>query len=168
MKGIMKQSFQYKSGNLLSYAEYGNKDGFPIFIQHGMIASINDHHLFGQLIDLGIRLICIARPGYGESSPYSMNNMAEFGDIVAMLIEKLGIMQFDLFGMSSGAPYSYALGYKLAQKVRNIFIFSGIPALYHKDIVNLWPYEIKTEATISELKKVAKEVFFQTFQKKIC
>jgi GNAT superfamily N-acetyltransferase len=57
----MKQNVQYKSGKLLSYAEYGNRDGFPIFIQHGMIASINDYHLFNQLIDLGTRLICIAR-----------------------------------------------------------------------------------------------------------
>jgi len=161
----MKQSVQYKPGNWLSYAEYGNKDGFPIFIQHGMIASVNDYHLFDQLIDLGIHLICIARPGYGESSPYIMNNLAEFGDIVSVLIEKLGIIQFDILGMSSGAPYSYALGCKLAQKVRNIFIFSGIPALYYKDIVNLWPYEIRTEATINELEKVAKEVFFSNISK---
>ncbi len=156
----MKQSIEYQSGNLLSYTEYGHQDGFPILVQHGMIASINDGYLFEQLAALGTRLICIARPGYGASSPYPLKNIAEFGNIVAVLVEKLDLTQFDVFGMSSGAPYSYALGYKLAQKVRNIFIFSGIPALYHPEVVNLWPYEINRAATLAELKKIAREVFF--------
>jgi len=161
----MKQNVEYQSGNVLSYAEYGNPDGFPIFIQHGMVASITDYHLFDSLIDLGARLICVARPGYGESSPYRMKNMAEYGDIVAALVEKLAIPQFDVLGMSSGAPYSYALGYKLAQKVRNIFIFSGTPALYDPGVVALWPFEIKPEATLGELEKVAREVFFANLSK---
>jgi pimeloyl-ACP methyl ester carboxylesterase len=161
----MKQSVEYKPGNVLSYAEYGNPEGFPILIQHGMVASITDEHLFDALSDLGTRLICIARPGYGESSPYRMKNMAEYGDVVSALVEKLAISQFDVLGMSSGAPYSYALGYKLAPKVRNIFIFSGTPALYNQDVVSLWPYAITPGATIGELTKVAREVFFSNLSK---
>jgi hypothetical protein len=42
-----------------------------------LIASITDHHLFDRLLAAGIRLICIARPGYGESSPYVMANLGE-------------------------------------------------------------------------------------------
>jgi hypothetical protein len=49
-------------------------------------ASITDYHLFDRLIEAGTRLICIARPGYGESSRYVMINMAEWGDIVAVLV----------------------------------------------------------------------------------
>ena len=151
----MKQRLHYKNGNALSYAEYGDKNGYPILIQHGLIASIRDYHLFECLIESGIYLISIARPGYGESSPYVMNNIAEWGDIVSILVEELRLSQFDVLGMSSGAPYSYAIGYKLADKVRNIFIFSGIPALYDERILSHWPYEVKKNASIPELETLA-------------
>lgn len=102
----MKQKLAYKKGNHLAYAEYGDKSGYPILIQHGLIASIDDHDLFERLIRSNRRVICIARPGYGDSSPYRMRNYLEWGEIVSVLIEELGLAQFDVLGMSSGAPYS--------------------------------------------------------------
>jgi len=56
----MKQTLQYENGNSLSYAEYGDKNGYPILVQHGLIASITDYHLFDRLIESGMYLICIA------------------------------------------------------------------------------------------------------------
>src|SRR5512137_529228 len=117
----MKQMIRYKNGNTLSYTEYGDKHGYPVLVQHGLIASITDYHLFDSLINAGKRVISIARPGYGESSPYPMVNIAEWGEIVSILVEELQVSKFDVLGMSSGAPYSYAIGYKLPDKVRNIY-----------------------------------------------
>jgi len=156
----MKQVTKYKNENLLSYSEYGDKNGYPILVQHGMIASITDYHLFDRLIETGTHLISIARPGYGESSPYCMRNMAEWGEIVSVLVDELKISSFDLLGMSSGAPYSYAIGYKLPEHVRNIFIFSGTPALYDARVFALWPYPVNKQASLIELERVAKEIFF--------
>jgi len=161
----MKQTLQYKNGNSLSYAEYGDKNGYPILVQHGLIASITDYHLFDGLIESGVHVICIARPGYGESSPYVMNNIAEWGDIVSVLIDELNISQFDVLGMSSGAPYSYAIGYQLPDKVRNIFIFSGIPALYDEKVISYWPYEVIKNASMPELEMLAYELFFSNLSK---
>jgi pimeloyl-ACP methyl ester carboxylesterase len=62
--------------------------------------------------------------------------------------------------MSSGAPYSYAIGYKLPEKVRKIFIFSGIPALYYERVISHWPYEVDTNASLPDLQKLARELFF--------
>ncbi len=104
----MTKTTRYKDGQILSYAEYGDKRGYPILIQHGLIASIRDYHLFDALINAGARVICIARPGYGESSPYRMRNIAEWGELISVLVDELEIAQFDVLGMSSGAPYSYA------------------------------------------------------------
>lgn len=156
----MKQIIRYKGKNELSYSEYGDKNGYPILVQHGLIASISDYHLFDRLIGAGKRVICIARPGYGESSPYRMKNMAEWGEIVSLLVKGLGLGQFDVLGMSSGSSYSYAIGCKLPDKVRQIYIFSGTPALYDDKILQFWPYPIQKNASIAELTKVAKEVFF--------
>ena len=97
----MKQMIRYKGGNALSYADYGEEKGYPILTQHGMIASIRDHHLFHALIESGKRVICVARPGYGGSSPYEMKNMAEWGEIISVVADELELSQFDVMGMSS-------------------------------------------------------------------
>jgi len=156
----MKQIIHYKNGNVLSYTDFGDKNGFPILIQHGLIATITDYDLFEQLARLKTRLICIARPGYGESSPYEMKNIGGWGEVVAALVDELRLPQFDVLGMSSGAPYSYALGYSFPDKVRNLFIFSGIPALYDQRVVAQWPFEVKKDATIPEMEKLAQDLFF--------
>lgn len=152
----------YKNKYRLSYAEYGNSDGFPILVQHGIIASIKDGILFQQLINLGTRVISIARPGYGESSVYNMKNVAEWGEIVSVLIDELHLAEFDVLGISSGAPYCYSIGYRFPKKTRNIFILSGIPALYNEKVVARWPYEVKKDAVITEMQKLARELFFSS------
>ena len=161
----MKQILQYKGKNSLSYSEYGDRNGYPILVQHGSIASISDNHLFEHLVEAGKRVICIARPGYGESSCYRMQNVAEWGEIISLLTDALQIARFDVLGMSSGAPYSYAIGYRLPNKAKNIYIFSGTPALYDDRVLAFWPYPIDRNASIAEMKKVAKEVFFSALTK---
>jgi pimeloyl-ACP methyl ester carboxylesterase len=156
----VRQIARYKSGHSLSYIDEGNKDGFPILIQHGLIATIDDLYLFNRLLQLGTRLICIARPGYGESSPYELNSFGEWAEVAWAVIDELQLAQFDVLGMSSGAPYSYALGYKFPDRVRNIFIFSGIPALYDEQVLAHWPYPIQRNADIGEMKKLARDLFF--------
>lgn len=161
----MKHTILYKNGNSLSYADYGNPNGYPILIQHGLIASIQDYHLFDRLIETGARPISIARPGYGESTPYAMSNIAEWGEIVSVLVDELELSQFDVLGISSGAPYSYAIGYKLPDRVRNLFILSGTPALYDEKVLSYWPYPVKKNASIAEMQKLAYELFFSDLSK---
>ncbi len=158
--GIMNRAFTYKGKYTIAYAEYGDSAGFPVLVQHGLIASINDYDLFDRLIRLRTRLICIARPGYGRSSPYAMHSFAEWSEIAAVLADDLGLPEFDILGMSSGAPYSYAIASQLPERVRNVFIFSGIPALYDETVRSFWPYEMAKDATIEELEELAHRLFF--------
>jgi pimeloyl-ACP methyl ester carboxylesterase len=161
----MHKTAHYFNGNCLSYAEYGDPNGYPILIQHGLIASINDQHIFQRLIESGARLICVARPGYGESSSYIMKNIGEWGDIVSVLVEELGLAQFDVFGISSGAPYCYAIGCRFPGQVRNLFILSGTPALYDEGILSFWPYPANKNVSLAELQKISYELFFSHLSK---
>ncbi len=156
----MTHIIRYGNGQCLSYSEFGTPNGFPILLQPGLITTIHDFRYFPDLVAAGTHLIAISRPGYGDSSPYVMQNFAEWGSIVAVLVEELGLTQFDVFGSSSGAPYSYAIGYRLADKVRNIFIFNGMPALYDEQIQAVWPYPIDNNASLDELETLAHELFF--------
>jgi hypothetical protein len=67
--------------------------------------------------------------------------------------------------MSSGAPYSYAIGHRFPDQVRNIYIFSGIPALYDAEVLSHWPHPVNKNARLTDLKKVAHELFFSNLSK---
>ena len=117
----MIKKFRFDGKNVLAYNDFGNKDGFPILVQHGTMASINDIDSFADLSKVA-RVICIARPGYGESSPYILKNLLEYGEIVAKLVAELGITRFDVFGSSAGAIYCYAIEKACSSKTRNIYV----------------------------------------------
>ena len=157
----MNQKIEYQDGKVLAYTDTGEPNGYPLLIQHGLIASIEDVDLFDRLRSNHARIISVARPGYGNSTPYEMRSFAEWGEIVAPLVLELGLTHFDILGMSSGAPYGYALGYHFPEKVRNIFIFSGIPALYDERVLADWPHPPLRNHSVAELENLAQELFFQ-------
>lgn len=155
---IQKLIIEYN--NTLAYADYGDPNGYPILAQHGLIASINEAELFAPLLQQGARVICTARPGYGVTSPIAMCNIGEWGDCIARLVDALELSQFDVLGMSSGAPYCYAIGSRFPHQARNLFVFSGIPAMYDDAILAHWPFEIVKGAPIREMQSLARELFF--------
>jgi pimeloyl-ACP methyl ester carboxylesterase len=156
------QQLTYKYGLHLSYAEYGDRAGYPVLVQHGLIASIDDYDVFQRLLQRPVRLICIARPGYGESSPYLLESYAEWAAIVSLLFRELRLPRWDLLGISSGAPYSYSIGYKFPKMVGNIFILSGLPALYDEVVQSIWPYPAIPDQGIASLKDLAQQLFFSS------
>jgi pimeloyl-ACP methyl ester carboxylesterase len=149
----------YNEKEIISYNDFGNKNGFPIFVQHGTTASIKDIGYFNELQRIA-RVICIARPGYGESSPYLLENILEYGNIVSKLIETISIKQFDILSSSAGAPYGYAIAKACQDKTRNIYVYSGTPALYDENIQKNWPFPVNKNFTVEESQKIAYEVFY--------
>ncbi len=156
----MERSIKYADGKVLAFAEYGDRAGVPILVQHGLIASVEDSDLFDLLLRNNGRLICIARPGYGASSPSLLNSYAEWADLVYIVAEELNLTRFDVLGISSGAPYSYSIGARFPDKVRNIYILSGMPALYDDQVLSLWPYPLEKGKTIAEMSTLARSLFF--------
>jgi pimeloyl-ACP methyl ester carboxylesterase len=157
---FLKQTFTYKNSFHLSYVDIGDKKGYPVLIQHGLIASIDDYDLFERLIEQGVRLICVARPGYGGSDPCLLDSYAEWANIVSCLVQELHLVQFDILGLSSGAPYGYSIGYKISEKVGSIFILSGVPALYDDVVLSEWPYEPIHDLSMPAMENLARQLFF--------
>ena len=156
----MKRVFVYKNDYRIACSDLGDPNGFPVLIQHGMIASIDDEPLFDHLIAAGMRVISFARPGYGESTPFEMKCIGEWGEIAASLLGDLGIDKFDVFGISSGAPYAYSIANTLPKQVRNVYVLSGIPALYDEQLAAAWPYPVVKNAVMPEMQRLAFDLFF--------
>lgn len=144
---------------VIAVNDYGSQNGKVLVVNHGMIASIYDESLFDTFLEYGYRLIFIARPGYGQSSVFQMVNIGEWGILVDKVLNQLTISSCSVLGISSGAPYSYALG-KSSEKIKNIYILSGTPALYLDNIQKEWPFPVNNDATITEFQKLAKDIFF--------
>ena len=147
----MIKKFNFNSENVLAYNDFGNSNGFPILVQHGTMASIKDTGYFDNLGKIA-RIICIARPGYGESSPYVLQNLLEYGTITAKLVKELGIDKFDILASSAGALYGYAIAKAYSDRTRNVYVYSGTPALYDSEVQKNWPFpNIMAERTATLL-----------------
>ena len=158
----MIKKFRFNGEDVLAYNDFGKENSFPILVQHGTMASIKDIGFFDELGKYA-RVICVARPGYGESSPYILKNILEYGEIINKLIEELSIEKFDVLGPSAGAIYGYAIAKACPDKTRNIFVYSGTPALYDEEVRKNWPFPISEEITVEDSQKIAFEVFFANF-----
>ncbi len=143
-----------------SFEDYGDRQSRPILLQHGLIASIQDRDLFQTLIDTGVRVIAIARPGYGEAPPVVLRDIGAWAEHIQPLLAALDLREFDVFGISSGAPYAYAIAKAFPELARRLFILSGIPALYDDDVCAHWPYPVDRQAGLAEMQALAYTLFF--------
>lgn len=110
------QFFRLSDGRTLSYAQYGRWSGKgPILVCfHGTPGSrVEAGEVRRMLAELqSIRLITIDRPGYGHSTPAPENYaVLDFTKDVEELLDRLGISEFMIYGVSGGGPYALACAY---------------------------------------------------------
>lgn len=77
-------------GRTLSYAEYGEPAGKPVFVFHGTPGSRFLAKAFDQAASArGVRIVAPERPGYGLSSPHR-GKLIDYPDDVLQLADALG------------------------------------------------------------------------------
>ena len=77
---------------------------------------------------LGVRLICIERPGFGVSSPVKeLYRVDDFAAEVLSLESELYLpRRFSVLGFSAGAPYVWALKAKASHRVEAAIVVAGV------------------------------------------
>ncbi len=108
------QKVQLENGRILAYTQFGDPEGRPVFFFHGWPGA----RLQGAAADpagkkLGVRIIAIDRPGFGQSDFQPKRTLLDWPDDVSALAHKLNISQFSVLGLSGGGPYALACAYKL-------------------------------------------------------
>jgi pimeloyl-ACP methyl ester carboxylesterase len=115
---IPDQRLVLRDGRTLGYIEVGDPMGVPIFCFHGLPGSRLDMQFSGDVCrELGIRLICPDRPGYGLSDFQPRRTLLDWPADVAQLADALGIARFAVLGVSGGGPYACACVYALPERV---------------------------------------------------
>jgi pimeloyl-ACP methyl ester carboxylesterase len=75
----------------------------------------------------GLRMVMLARPGYGHSERNPGRSMADVARDSAAVLDALGVDAVFVSGSSGGAPYALACGALLRERVRGVAVH-GCPA----------------------------------------
>lgn len=96
-------------GRRLTYLEVGDPQGPLVLHNHGGPSSrLEAHLLAGAATKNGLRLVCVDRPGMGQSSPQKARTYAGWADDLVTVADALGYRQFGVTGWSEGGPWALA------------------------------------------------------------
>jgi pimeloyl-ACP methyl ester carboxylesterase len=115
-----------RDGRRLSYAQYGDLEGFPVLNAHGGLACRLDVASAAPAAQIcGIRLISPDRPGVGRSDPQPDRTILDWTRDVTELLDRLAVDRFAVMGWSLGGQYAAAVAYGMPGRVTRAAIIAG-------------------------------------------
>ncbi|MFC3478248.1 alpha/beta fold hydrolase [Halobacterium litoreum] len=114
-------------GRELSFAEYGDPDGDPVFFFHGTPGSrVSGSVTRASAADRGVRVVAPDRPGFGQSAFAGLRGFEAFADDVLSLADALGVDEFGVVGFSGGGPYALGCAAHAPERVTRCGVVSGV------------------------------------------
>jgi len=138
-------------GRSVSYAQYGQPDGFPIVNAHGGLACRLDVAAADAVATAaGIRLISPDRPGVGRSDPQPGRTVDDWAQDVAGLLDLIDVDRFAVMGWSMGGQYAAAVGHALPNRVTRVAIIAGALPLTEPGVFDELPAMDRTLTRLSQ------------------
>ena len=131
---MSKQFIPLKDGKI-AYQIYGQ--GQPTLILfHGLIGSswLSDEWV-EAIEQADVRCIVLERPGYGDSSIFSIDCVADWNIIFAQVISALKIQSAIAVGCSAGAVYAYATAFAFPDIITHVWVLDGVPAVFLETVI---------------------------------
>jgi pimeloyl-ACP methyl ester carboxylesterase len=126
----LNQQLRLPDGRRLGFAEYGERDGRPVFYCHGWPSSRLEPRAFESAISsLGLRLIAPDRPGCGLSQPRPERTLSDWAADLVKVADYLHIERFDLLGISGGGPYAAACAARIPERLHSVVLVSSLAPL---------------------------------------
>ncbi len=96
-------------GRQLAYLEVGNPHG-PLVLHNpgGPSSRLEARLLADSAATNGLRLVCVDRPGMGQSSAQKARSYAGWADDLVTVADALGQREFGVTGWSEGGPWALA------------------------------------------------------------
>jgi pimeloyl-ACP methyl ester carboxylesterase len=114
-------------GRTLTYSEVGDPRGPLVVHNHGGPSSRLEAHLLAEPASRsGLRLVCVDRPGIGQSSSQRMRSYAGWADDLVTIADALGSDEFGVTGWSEGGPWALAAAaYVDPARLRHVTSIAG-------------------------------------------
>ena len=114
-------------GRKLCYQLFGDPRGFPVFYCHGFPGSrLEAKVAHDASASLGLCLIAVDRPGFGQSDFQPGRQMRDWVSDIATLAAALSYNQFSVLGVSGGSPYAMLMAEHLSRQVHRLGIVCGL------------------------------------------
>jgi len=145
-------------GRMLGWAEWGPADGLPVLLCPGAATS----RLLGfgseALVDLGVRLISLDRPGLGASDPLPGRSLTDWASDVTAFASARELSGLRVVGFSQGAPF--ALACAAASTADAVAIVSGTDELAHPSLAQKLVPDVAKMVAFATSDPVSAEAFF--------
>lgn len=129
-------------GRALSWAEYGDPNGEPLFFHHGIPSSRAAAAVMEPgALRAGVRLIAPERPGFGYSDPLPNRTILDWPADLRQLADYLEFEKFSVSGISAGLPYTLACALKMPERLHRVALISGLGAIDSGDVLEGMSYE---------------------------
>jgi len=116
----------------LAYAEYGESNGAPVFVFHGLPgSSLSWGYIPDNPFPPGLRIIAPDRPGYGRSDPKPDRSLLDWTDDITALANALEVEKFSVLGVSGGGPGALAYSWKRPERLTSVGVVSSAAPLTH-------------------------------------
>lgn len=124
-------------GRRLGYAAFGVPNGDAVIWLHGTPGARTQvpQGVRDLAHEMGLRIICIDRPGVGASSDHVYGSIADFATDLEQVLDALGIARTALVGLSGGGPYVLAGGALLADRVSVVASLGGVAPTVGPDAI---------------------------------
>lgn len=116
-----------RDGRTLAYVEVGDPRGPLVIHNHGGPSSrLEARLLAGAAAKNGLRLVCVDRPGMGQSSRQINRTYAGWADDLTAIADALGYHEFGVTGWSEGGPWALAAAaYIDPRRLRHVTSIAG-------------------------------------------
>lgn len=117
-----------RDGRRMAWAEFGDPDGAPVLWFHGTPGNRTQipAATAREAGRLGIKIVCIARPGVGRSSDFAYASFVDAAGDVDEVADDIGARYFGVVALSGGGPYALACAHELAHRVDAVAVLGGV------------------------------------------
>ncbi|MGE0040832.1 MAG: alpha/beta fold hydrolase [Vicinamibacterales bacterium] len=113
----------------------GDADAAPVLYCHGYPGSRLEGRLAARAgRRIRIRMVAPDRPGFGESSFKPARTIGAWTEDVVQLMDRLGVGQFNVLGVSGGGPYALACAARMPDRVTRVALIGGLGPLSRRDV----------------------------------
>lgn len=113
-------------GTPVAYREFGDPLGDPVVCFHGTPGSRQFGAVYDDAAhDVGVRVVSFDRPGYGDSPHRGEHAPTDTPELVAEVLNDVGVEQAGLVAFSGGAPHALATAAQLSDRVTSVDVVAG-------------------------------------------
>ncbi|MDQ6997576.1 MAG: alpha/beta hydrolase, partial [Mariprofundus sp.] len=113
--------------------------GYPVLYFHSNTGGeLECDHGDEVLLQYGIRLISVSRPGYGESDSSPQYSLLNHAEDIKQLLDQLSIQHCAILSLSSGATHALACCHHMPERVRHLCMVGPTGLQISKDAIALY------------------------------